>query len=178
MARCPCTFSGMNFLVFVMFFTMTSIFAPAAYDWARMQRRTSLQAILTRMHPHFVEVSVKPATEEYYKLWRYYDFEADRYRDPKRPGFPAVPAVYVHGNAGCFRDMRSLGRFVGESILKQRYQNAARSQEEVKRALFGLYRREGLKMPADEEEIPRDLQQRAEEMVIARTPLLGVELLV
>ncbi|EAN95751.1 hypothetical protein, conserved [Trypanosoma cruzi] len=176
MARCPCTFSGTKFLVFVVFFTMTSIFAPAAYDWARMQRRTSLQAILTRMHPHFIEVSVKPATEEYYKLWRYYDFEADRYRDPKRPGFPAVPAVYVHGNAGCFRDMRSLGRFVGESVLKQRYQNAARSQEEVKRALFGLYRREGLKMPTDEEEIPRDLQRRAEEMVIARTPLLGVEL--
>ncbi|RNF09026.1 oligoribonuclease [Trypanosoma rangeli] len=151
------------------------MFTFAAYDWVYMKRRNSLQAILLETRAHFVQVDTNFPTETYYKLWRYYDPHADGYRHPQRPGFPAVPIVYIHGNGGCYEDMRFFGRVIGEVNVKLRYQRTARFQEDVKRTLFELYRREGWDMPADGEEIPKDIQQRAEEMVIQRTPLLNTE---
>ncbi|RNF25903.1 oligoribonuclease [Trypanosoma conorhini] len=162
--------------VFFFFFFLTLSFTPAAYDWACMERRTSLQAILPNTTEHFVEVSTNPATEAYYKLWRYHDLHADGYKHPQRPGFPAVPIVYVHGNGGCYEDMRYFGRVIAEANVKQRYQRLARFQEDVKRTLFELYMREGGEMPHDGEEISREIQARAEEIVMERTPLLGTEL--
>ncbi|KEG13669.1 hypothetical protein DQ04_00861110 [Trypanosoma grayi] len=163
-------------LVFLVFFFLTSSFTPAALDWALMQRRTSLQAILTRMSPYFVRIHTAPDTEDYYGLWRYHDFGADAYRQPRTSGIPAVPIVYVHGNAGSFQDMRSLGRFVGEANVQQRHRRAEYFKEDVKRALFNIYKQEKRRMPVDGEEIPKDLQQRAEDAVLADTPLLGAEL--
>ncbi|ORC92025.1 uncharacterized protein TM35_000042390 [Trypanosoma theileri] len=170
--RCSCT----RIVVFLVFFLITSAFIPAALDWALVRGRTPLQAILTRMNPHFIHVDVNAPTEGYYRLWRYHDFSADSYRQPRESEIPSIPVVYVHGNAGSFQDMRSIGRFVGEANVNERRRRILEFEDNVKMKLFGLYKSEGRQMPKDGEEIPHDLQRKAEDMVIANTPILGVEL--
>ncbi|KAH9601899.1 GPI inositol-deacylase PGAP1-like [Trypanosoma melophagium] len=170
--QCSCT----RVIVFLVFFLITSAFIPAALDWALARGRTPLQAILTRMNPYFVHVEVNAPTEGYYRLWRYHDFGADFYREPRSSEISDIPVVYVHGNAGSFQDMRSIGRFVGEANVNERRRRILAFEERVKMKLFNLYKSEGMKMPIEGEEIPHNLQRKAEDMVIVDSPILGVEL--
>nr|CCC93000.1 unnamed protein product [Trypanosoma congolense IL3000] len=176
MIRYICATSRREKLLLFISICFTAIFISTGVEWVLTRRRTELQAILTVMHPSFMEVPVDPSVGNFYKVWRYYDYGADSFRHLEAESFPAVPIIYIHGNAGCYQDMRSLGRFVGESTSKLRRENAYRYDERVKGAIFDLYKRDKREMPKDGTTIPRNIQMEAENAVILETPMLGAEL--
>ncbi|KAH8604131.1 hypothetical protein ERJ75_001739000 [Trypanosoma vivax] len=175
MVRLPDACGLCRRLSLLFFALIVSSFIFAGIEWTLTRRRTELQAILTRMNPYFTKVVTNPPNHRYYGVWRYHDFAASSHRPPTESGFPGVPIVYVHGNAGCFQDMRSVGRFINEGTVLHRRRRAINFKEAVKKMLFDLYKQSGRDLPKDGEEIPLDMLKRAEDAVISETPMLAVE---
>ncbi|CBH14531.1 hypothetical protein, conserved [Trypanosoma brucei gambiense DAL972] len=173
---CFRAWSRKELLVLLLSASFTLFFAFSAVRWLTTTVRTDLQAILVEAEPTFVEVPFDPPTGKFYKLWRYRDNKTDSFRKLQPQAFPNVPVIYIHGNAGCYQDMRFFGRVVGESVVRLRRYNAIHYGERVRNKIFQLYKNEGSELPRAGIQIPKDIQRRAENMVVADTPMLGVEL--